>query len=616
MMEATSKSRCSFPQTLLTQAQSSEEGSVGSNYDNEDEIDNDEDTANWRKYGAAEDLTFGVVEDRAVGDGQDDDLGDGFKLMTQSNELFKGSSMNNGHASSGGSSDDSSSSSSSKDYESDDGSSEEGVSDATPLQERRERNVLRNNAYIENIKLGLNAMMNGYQSGTTEEIHISEQKNKGVSEKTDCSTSENHADVKEEIPGKNRRGMIFFNGAPNKQLMSPSNTPSARQEDWHYTAIAELKLKYPHRSRQIHILCSQLVSIVQKSKFAWQMAYNTGSSGSIRCSEASYQGDVKLAASAPIMVTGAGGNGKTCIVRDALNILQRGACRGVTPSTVAVAYVDCASSDSGSVASVMHNAYRQLFECIHPSCGFGHARLRGNEKTGEKIKLVAGKVQSTLAGDNFAEEDENDIPDEDSIAEDLLEQQRNRKRDRSGLGKKPKNEEKSSKSTAHNNNRKNARQTRLRINLATEEARKAVGSSPSLKGSIQNATNRISQSSSAVALFGRATSALIQGNPSKKKTPESWRCTFLMLDNADRILSWKKNGSVSPLTALFLLPSVFGINLTLIFISRSTIFQYSRELVSDAFSYDGLLNPLALIISDSNVLFFLISCSQSTGDIA
>ena len=588
-----------FAQPLLAQPQSWEEGSVGSNC--VDEIDNGDGTNDWRKPGAAEGLTFEVAEDDAVGDGQDDDLGDGFKLLTQSNELFKKISMNGGLASSGGSSDDSSSSSSSEDDESDSGSfTEEGSGDVTPLQERRERNVLRNNAYIENIKQGLNAMMNGYQAGTTQETHSCQQKKKVIPEQTGCSIAENDVNVKEKIFGKKRRGMIFSTVASNKRRKSPSNALSFPQEDWHCTAefIAELKLKYPHRSQQIHLLFSQLVTIVQKSKFAWQMSDNLRSSGIMQCSEANYQGDVKLAASAPLMVTGAGGNGKTCIVRDTLEILQRGACRGATSSTVAVAYIDCASTDSGSVASVMHNAYRQLYECFHPSCGFGQdgkVRLKGNDKLGEKVIQVSGKAQSTLAaGDDSAEEYENDIADEDSIAEDLLEQQRNRKwgKGGAGLGKKTNNELKTSKSTAHSNNQKNARQTRLRSNLATEAASETVHNSPSLKGSIQNATNRITQSSAAVAVFGRATSALIQGDSSKNKTPESWRCTFLILDNADRILSWKKHGSVSPLTALFLLPSVFGINLTLIFISRSTIFQYSRELLFSRLTIERPLPPV------------------------
>ena len=591
MTETASKRASNFAQSPLTQPQSWEEGSVGSNCVGE--IDNGDD-ANNRQKTTTEGLTFEVVEDDAVGDGQDDDFGDGFKLLTQSNELFKRSSMNDGHASSGGSSDDSSSSSS-EDDESDSGSSTEEVSgDVTPLQERRERNVLRNNAYIENIKQGLSAMMNGYQAGTTHDSHSCRQKKKVVAQQTGCSIAENDVNVKEEIFGKKRRGMIFSTVTSNKRRKSPSkNALSLPQEDLRCTAnfIAELKLKYPHRSQQIHLLFSQLVTIVQKSKFAWQMSDNLRSSGIMQCSEASYQGDVKLAASAPIMVTGAGGNGKTCIVRDALEILQRGACRGATSSTVAVAYIDCASTDSGSVASVMHSAYRQLYECFHPSCGFGRdgkVRLKGNEKLGEKVIHVSGKAQSTLAGDDSAEEYENDIADEDSIEEDLLEQHRNRKwgRGGAGLGKKTKNELKTGKSTAHNNNQKNARETRLRNNFATEAASETVHTSPSLKGSIQNATNRITQSSAAVALFGRATSALIQGDSSKKKTPESWRCTFLILDNADRILSWKKHGAVSPLTALFLLPSVFGINLTLIFISRSTIFQYSREFLFSRLSND------------------------------
>jgi hypothetical protein len=41
-----------------------------------------------------------------------------------------------------------------------------------------------------------------------------------------------------------------------------------------------------------------------------------------------------------------------------------------------------------------------------------------------------------------------------------------------------------------------------------------------------------------------------------------------------------------------LLPSVFGINLTLIFISRSTIFQYSREFLFSRLSNDRPLPPL------------------------
>ena len=118
-----------------------------------------------------------------------------------------------------------------------------------------------------------------------------------------------------------------------------------------------------------------------------------------------------------------------------------------------------------------------------------------------------------------------------------------------------------SQSTAH----KNVRQTRLSVGAVSETVNTT---SYSLKGSIQNTKT---QSSSVVALFGCATSALIQAN--------TWRCTFLVLDNADRILSWNKHRCVSPLTQILMLPRIMGINLTLILISRSSLFQYSRKFL-------------------------------------
>jgi len=335
---------------------------------------------------------------------------------------------------------------------------------------------------------------------------------------------------------------------------------------------------------QIHILCSQLVTIVQKSKFAWQMSDNIRSSGNTQYSEASYQGDSKLAAPSPIVVTGTGGGGKTCIVRDAMKALQKrtsgGSEAGMHP-TVADAYVDCASSESGSVAAVMNSAYRQLYECCELSSSpgrYGKVRVKGNAKAGEKGKHIAGIARATLGGDDFAADFESEAEDEDADAEDLIERQRKRRSGKSH-GKKTNKEVKATaaKAKMHKNNlQKNVRQTRLRSTLATRAAcEPTFEKSTGLKGSIQSNVSINTQNSSSVALFGRATSALIQGGATKKKLPKNCRCAFLILDNADRILSWKKTGSMNPLTQIFLLPCVMGINLTLIFISRSTIFQYS-----------------------------------------
>lgn len=134
-----------------------------------------------------------------------------------------------------------------------------------------------------------------------------------------------------------------------------------------------------------------------------------------------------------------------------------------------------------------------------------------------------------------------------------------------------------------NNPQKSGRQTRS--TLATRAASKQPTPDKSAAGltngstSMQNINRGNTQNSGAITLFGRATSALLQGNVTKKKPfLDSWRCAFLILDNADRILSWKRgSGSINPLTQLFMLPGVMGINLTIIFITRSSILQYSCE---------------------------------------
>jgi hypothetical protein len=546
-------------------------------------------------------VTFELLDEDKydVVDDQDDDDVDGFNLLTQSNDLFKRNTMNDddyNYNSNTESSNDSSSSSDEYDDSDSNSSIEEVIDVTTPLQQRRERNVTRNNAFIARIKSGLNEMMNGYQSNTEQHDCLPTNKQKRRTKTKESSekiiefsaATENGTMVIDETK-KRRRGMLFSTPFNKRRISSSNNTlpSSSFFEEWQHTTefISQLKLKYPHRSQQIHILCSQLVTIVQKSKFAWQMTDNLRGNNN-QFSEASYQGDIKLAASSPIMITGAGGSGKTCIVRDALEILQGvGPCRrrrGTTLSNnnIAVAYVNCASSESGSVASVMHEAYRQLFDCFHPSCGFNDD---GNVRLKESEKLFSSKEQSILASDDFAEDDEIDIADEDSIEEELLEKQRNRKRQKvhnNSHRRKSKNDAKIAKqSRAHDN----VRQTRLRTGAVRETTVNTTSSS--LKGSIQSTNNnRRTQSSSVVALFGRATSSLIQGNSSiKKKLSNSWRCTFLVLDNADRILSWNKHGCVSPLTQILMLPRIMGINLTLIFISRSSLFQYSRKLFGLAF---------------------------------
>ena len=121
--------------------------------------------------------------------------------------------------------------------------------------------------------------------------------------------------------------------------------------------------------------------------------------------------------------------GKACIVPDARKALQRrtsgGNEEGMHP-TVADAYVDCTSSESGSVAAVINNAYRKLYECcqLSSSSGYGKVQVKGNAKASEKGKHAAEIAQATLGGDDFVADFESEAEDEDADTEDLIEQQR------------------------------------------------------------------------------------------------------------------------------------------------------------------------------------------------
>lgn len=530
----------------------------------------------------------------AVGDAENDDLSaiedDGYRLLTQALNMENNDDVES--SSSDESSDDGSESSgtTSSDDDSDSGSSQDEHAldaDGTPLQERRERNMRRNKAFVDNLKLELNAMMN--QGKKPPENVQGKKKKRKVAVEVEESTMNVAEDTSKQ---RRRRGMLFsthtntaaINQRSIQTLHSQSNLiPSTK------SLVDELNSKYPHRTNQIKLICSQLVNIVQKSKFAWQMKNNVGN---IQYSEASYQGDIKMATPAPLNVTGAGGCGKSCIVRDAMTALGR-----MHPS-VTNAYIDCASSESGSVASVMNSAYRQLYECYHFNNGFGRydkdeVVVKGKTKSNERGKhSSAGIARSSLGGGDFAEDIESDdaADDDESMGEVELERQRSRAQANGrNIDKKAASAKAKKKSNSNVNLQNNVRQTRLSSAMAS----KAAASQPATQtvglqnASIPSATGKNTQNIGSVALFGRATSALIQAgnNTRKRSSNNNWRCAFLILDNAERILAWKKHGSINPLTQIFLLPSVMGINLTLIFISRSTIFKYSCKFFCTMLSF-------------------------------
>jgi Cdc6-like AAA superfamily ATPase len=526
---------------------------------------------------------------------------DGFNLMTQSNDLFK---QGHGGASDSGESGGSSSEESDDDEStsSSESSSDDDINQGEALQQRRANNIKRNEAFAKLLKLEMNAML-GKEYGA-----LSNNSRKRKAKEVDVLDSTNSRSPdkgKTTIQNQNkRRGMLFptkFNGMlPNQHVKQPLQTTTLAQE---------LNANYPHRSKQIYYLCARLQSIVSRTKMAWKMTENVRSYGESYYSEASYAGRVKMSVPPPILISGPGGSGKTSIVCEAIQSLRErtndNGGEGLPMyQIVANAYVDCASAQSNSVASVMNNAYRQLYECYHSKdfvarhkkSHHGKDRKRTTkefeihtcsmETDSKRVKIDVGaksaptkspskSTQSPMLRvndvDDYDDDSEGYDDDDDFDEEDIIERQRKRR-----AGKKCSKQKKMQSFAGSKSTTNHTRQTRQNIARQNGEQTAATqNQSGVLKNSVQG-SNRNHQDSSSIAIFGRAISSLLQGDMSKKRAPRHGRCAFLILDNADRILSWNKSRRNNPLAELLLLPKIMGINLTLILISRSSLYQYSR----------------------------------------
>lgn len=554
--------------------------------------------------------TDGVVFEEDEGDADLTDKirnefdGDAFKLMTQSNDMFKqGNSASEGSSNEESDDESSSSSESSSDDDKDQGES---------LQQRRARNIEKNEKFVKQLKMEMNEMFgkDGAQPNKSRK-----RKAKKVLDSTNSKSPDKGKTTVQHQ--KKRRGMIFptkFNGIlrNDQHMQQPLQTTTLAQE---------LNAKYPHRSKQIYYLCARLQSIVSRTKMAWKMNENVRSYGESHYSEASYAGRVKMSVPPPILISGPGGSGKTSIVCDAVQSLRErtndndegGEGLSMRHQVVGNAYIDCASTEANSVASVMNNAYRQLYECYHSkdsedrkkshrskdrkrmSAEFElHPSSMGTDF--KRVKIDDGKdnVTSTptkkspsknapkspmlrfsdMAGydDDSEGYDDADDDGEDFDEEDLIERQRKRRVGKNRSKQKKRRSLADGKSTTSH-----ARHTRQNIARMNNGGHSTATQYPSgvLKNSVQS-SNRNHHDSSSIAIFGRAISSLLQGDKSKKRASRHGRCAFLILDNADRILSWNKSRRNNPLAELLLLPKIMGINLTLVLISRSSLYQYSR----------------------------------------
>uniref|UniRef100_A0A7S2P639 AAA+ ATPase domain-containing protein n=1 Tax=Skeletonema marinoi TaxID=267567 RepID=A0A7S2P639_9STRA len=533
-------------------------------------------------------------DDDHTGKIRDEFEGDGFNLLTQINDSFK-----QGHGTSDSSESECSSSSS-------ESSSDDDINQGEALQQRRAKNIERNEAFAKSLKMEMNAMLE------KDGAQPSKRRKRKAKEIIDSTNSRSPDRGRTTTQQQNkRRGMLFpttFNGMSyNQHVKQPLQTTTLTQE---------LNAKYPHRSKQIYYLCARLQSIVSRTKMAWKMTENVRSYGESHYSEASYAGRVKMSVPPPILISGPGGSGKTSIVCDTIQSLRERTNNGTGGEglsiyqVVASAYVDCASAEANSVASVMNNAYRQLYECYHSKENGGrqkksrngkdrkrttaefemHTTSMGSDSKRDKSDAGYDNTISTpikspskrapkspmlrvndMGGYDDDSEGYDDDDGEDVDEEDLIERQRKRR-----VGKKRSKQKKRQLFADGKSTTSHTRHTRQ--NIARENGEQSIATqnqSGVLKNSVQG-SNRNHQDSSSIAIFGRAISSLLQGDISKKRAPRHGRCAFLILDNADRILSWNKSRRNNPLAELLLLPKIMGINLTLVLISRSSLYQYSR----------------------------------------
>lgn len=553
---------------------------------------------------AADRVIFEEEEDDVdrTGKNQDEFEGDTFKLMTQSNDMFKQGSGASDSDNDEESDDESSSSSES--------SSDEDEDQGESLQQRRAKNIAKNERFVKQLKMEMNEMF-----GKDEVAQPNKSRNRKAKKAID-STNSKSPDKGRVQQQQKRRGMIFptkFNGIHRNNLHVHVQQPLQTK-----TLAQELNTKYPHRSKQIYYICARLQSIVSRTEMAWKMSENVRSYGESHYSEASYAGRVKMSVPPPILISGPGGCGKTSIVCDAIQSLRERANNeeggeGLSSmhQVVANAYVDCASVEANSVASVMNNAYRQLYECYHLKDSDGRQKKQHRSKDrkrmtaefelhssseSKRVKIDAGngnatstpikkspsknapkspllRVNDINAYDDDSEGyDDGDDDGEDFDEEDLIERQRKRRVGKNRSKQKRRKLLADGKSiTSH---ARHTRQNIARMNNGGQSAATQYQSGV-LKNSVQS-SNRNHHDSSSIAIFGRAISSLLQGDKSKKRAPRHGRCAFLILDNADRILSWNKSRRNNPLAELLLLPKIMGINLTLVLISRSSLYQYSR----------------------------------------
>lgn len=479
-------------------------------------------------------------------------------LRAQSNKLFSGIPAF------GAAGDNDSSSSDDEDSSDSDSSADEEKKAATPIQERRARNIHRHEAYFKSLNFDELKQMNGAEAKREKKQHKHTTASEGD---TIHDTSVQYINGMVSLP--RRRGMRFT---------TKSNTISSSAKQLPKPLPAELNDTYPHRDDQIKTISAYLEAVVHKTTMAWRMTNNVKSFGNVHYSETSYHGDVKLAAPNPIMVSGSGGTGKTSIVRDAVRLIAERTNddpKYQRSTVVSEAYIDCSTADGVSLVTLLNSAFNQLHDYYSGGDSVDyHSKIQYVKET---IKYGSGTTNgnaNTVPPSSVVEEGnadyldliESDAEDEDDDGvEELIEKQR--------FKLKRKRRNKSTKHVAVKQAR--TQENSVRSSKFFRHARRSISKSAPIDHTtqLQKSSQKVNDSAP-IASFGRAMSSLLQGGSTRKGINKYGRCAFLVIDNAERMLAWKK-GSRNGLANLLMLPNMMGLNLMLILISQSTLLPYT-----------------------------------------
>ena len=506
-----------------------------------------------RKSPGVKDATGNIVRSLLYDEHEPDPF-----VMAQSKRLFSEKINSDAGLENGSTSD-----SSSETESSDDSIEEKKVS--TPIQVRRARNILRHSEFAKS--LNLDKISNGL--GSKPEVK-QKQKRKQI-EDTNETRDVGHGSIG---APKKRIGMLFSTTLSNKKSRLCLEAPNEKSNatDARFEMIHELETKYPCRSLQIKLLLMEMEKVIRNTKMAW----NDNSPTQKHYSEAKTEELATYASPAPILISGSAGVGKSSVVCDTIKMLReytdhissetKSRSQQCKTNIISYAYVDCASTTGIDIAFVLNSAFQQLHDCYHPKTKFMY---KHHADIDEKAAIRSGNFPS-FEDINYVDKDpmdkthEND--NEDVLdAEDLIESQRNQYRARGKKGsKRPPNEANISGKQPSNRSSKYHREARQNSTTAASDADYEIQRS-----------SRHAYDTSSVASFGRALSILLQGGFSHKKRPKYGRCSFLVLDNAERIQSWKKAGSRNALSQLFKLPNVMGVNISIIFISRGSLLTQS-----------------------------------------